>query len=410
MMKVVLQERLKSFLLDRAEGCIHAPFGQLAYRFVTPSYGIEPGADDHTDECNRTSIGHYMQMYDWDACFFSQASKYLNDKDLASDIVRNFLTVKTFDGHVPRTVTPGKFWDLGDHCKPFLCQALAHSCRNFPSMEVSADTLDSLKHFLDYFECRRRDKSGLFHWRNVLESGVDNNLALIFPSPASKEENVSHVDFPDGRLSAVDINVYMTLEYKAFAELCRHAGDASLSDEYEKKAAQQTELIEKFLWDEDSGIYFNRDPKLGRPVEILSWTSLCPVMAGLAPVERAMSVIEKYMLNSDHFLRPTGIASLAHSDRLYNQAYRGLYGRAMVSNWQGPMWVLPNVLAVRGLLHYGLKDEAKDVSNRVLDTMTRALDQIGTLTENYDAETGKPLWAPQFISWNILALELMELI
>lgn len=409
-MKVVQQEKLKSFLLERAKGCIHEPLGQLAYRFVTPSYGIEPGADDHTDQCNRTSIGHYMQMYDWDACFFSQASIWLDDRQLPLDVVQNFLTVKTFDGHIPRTVSPGKFWDLGDHCKPFLCQSLEHACRNFPETKITTEILQSLKHYLDFFEAHRRHESGLFHWRNVLESGVDNNLSLIGPGPAAKEDNISHVDFPDGRLLAVDFNVYMALEYRAFANLSLKFGDTILADKYENKAVHQVLLIETLLWNEEKGLYFNRDPKFDTFVEVLSWTSLCPVMAGLSPAERALPVIENYMLNEEHFLRPAGIASLAQSELLYNQSYRGLYGRAMVSNWQGPMWVLPNVLAVRGLKHYGLEDKAKDVSIRVLETMAKVLAQNDTLTENYDAETGKPLWAPQFISWNILALELMELI
>ena len=409
-MKVVQQEKLKSFLLERARGCIHGPLGQLSWRFVTPSYGIEPGADDHTDKCNRTSIGHYLQMYDWDACFFSQAARFLEDKDLPIEIVNNFLTVKTTDGHVPRTVSPGKFWDLGDHCKPFLCQALEHACKNFPDTKITEEMLQSLKHFLDYFETHRRHNSGLFHWRNVLESGVDNNLALIAPGPAAKEENISHVDFPDGRLLAVDLNVYMTLEYRAFAFLCRRVGNTLLADKYTEKEFTQLELIEQLLWNEDKGHYSNRDPKFNTLVDTLSWTTLCPVMAGLSANARALSVIENYMLSTDHFLGPKGLSSLSRSELLYNQSYRGLYGRAMVSNWQGPMWVLPNVMAVRGLLNYGLKDEAKEIASLVVKTLVDALDKTGTLTENYDAETGKPLWAPQFISWNILTLELLELL
>lgn len=409
-MKVVQQEKLKSFLLERARGCIHGTLGQLSSRFVTPSYGIEPGADDHTDECNRTSIGHYLQMYDWDASFFSQAARWLNDKELPVEIVNNFLTVKTTDGHVPRTVSPGKFWDLGDHAKPFLCQALEHACKNFPETEITEDLLKNLKHFLDYFEAHRRHKSGLFHWRNVLESGVDNNLALIAPGPAAKEENISHVDFPDGRLLAVDLNVYMTLEYMAYASLCRRVGSKELADKYSEKADELLGLIEQLLWNEDRGQYANRDPKFDTFVNTLSWTTLCPVMAGLSANDRANLVIEKYMLNSDHFLRPTGLSSLSCSELLYNQSYRGLYGRAMVSNWQGPMWVLPNVMAVRGLIHYGLNKEAREIATLVVKTLADALDNTGTLTENYEADTGKPLWAPQFISWNVLALELMELL
>jgi len=115
-------------------------------------------------------------------------------------------------------------------------------------------------------------------------------------------------------------------------------------------------------------------------------------------------------LNEEHFFRPAGLASTAASEPLYNQSRRGLYGRAIVSNWQGPVWVLPNALAIRCLVKYDFRKEATELARRVISVMIDGLESRGTVFENYHAETGEPLWAPHFISWNLLALELIELL
>lgn len=65
---------------------------------------------------------------------------------------------------------------------------------------------------------------------------------------------------------------------------------------------------------------------------------------------------------------------------------------------------------MRCLLKHGYDKQATDLSRRVIHTMAKAFKDTGTLFENYNAETGEPLWAPDFMSWNALALELIELI
>jgi putative isomerase len=101
---------------------------------------------------------------------------------------------------------------------------------------------------------------------------------------------------------------------------------------------------------------------------------------------------------------------MADSELLSNQSARGLYGRAIVCNWQGPVWVLPNVFVVRKLMELGLISEARNIASRVVRVMLKDIQENGMLHENYDANTGKCLWAPQFMSWNILALELLAVL
>jgi hypothetical protein len=400
-------KKLSHFFEINAPTCIHDPDGKLKYRFITPSYAVNAGADDKSSVSDRSLTGHYLQMYDWDSCFFSQAGPRLGAKDLPHSVVANFLSLKESDGYVPRTVSPSRIWDAGDICKPFLSQTLVHGQA---SGTPGAEFIQDLECYYGYFQRHRLHKSGLYHWRNVLESGVDDNLALLAPTEAAKDQNVAVGDFPDGRLLAVDLNSYLAAEYRAMSTICAHAGATEQSAHYKSLADELVKKIDQAFWNDELGIYCNLDPDTHEQVVFRAWTGLTPLLMGVALPERVERVVKDNVMNESHFLRPAGLSSVAGSETLYNNACRGLYGRVKVSNWQGPMWVLPNALAVRALRREGLEKQAREIALRVLKTLADSLAETGTLFENYHAETGKPLFAPQFMSWNILALELIELL
>lgn len=400
--------KLKKFIIEKAEFCVHEPAGKLAYQYVTPTYGVKPGEDDLSLVSERSLTGHYLQMYDWDACFFSQAAFRLGLNGFAQSVVSNFLSLREADGYVPRTISPQRTWDQGDICKPFLAQALIAGKAD--NKALPPKLINDLNDYLRYYRTRRLTEQGLYHWRNVLESGIDNNFTLLAPHEASKDENENNPKFPDNILLASDLNAYLANEFAAFSKLAKAVGNTGFELEYAKLAAELKENIEEKLWNPRLGLYCNLNPESKEQVEIRSWSGLAPALFDACSPEKAEEVIKRNILASEHFLRPHGLASTAASERLYNQAKRGLYGRAIVSNWQGPVWVLPNALVNRCLVKYGYMKEAEDLAWRVISTMANALAETGTLFENYNAETGEPLWAPQFISWNILTLELIEIL
>lgn len=406
---------LENFIKEKARECVHRASGQLQRDFVTPTYGITSGSDDKADVAERSTVGHYLQMYDWDSCFFAQAAHRIGEPDLPASVLFNFLALAQADGYIPRTVSPARIWDDGDLCKPFLCQlALLVYRQNKESKpkvisELSA-SLDALACYLRYFKSHRRHKSGLYHWRNVLESGVDNNLALLGPMEAAKGANESISDFPDGKLLAVDINSYLVAEFDAFSELAEALGKDSLASEFAAESKSLRALIEKHLWDEESGFYYNAYPDKMELLKVKAWTGFTPLVCKVSSEARAKIVIERNMLADSEFLSPFGLVSLANSELLQNQAPRGLYGRVIVCNWQGPVWILPNVLGCRALVDAGRREEARQVARRALSAMALDLSEAEMLHENYDCRTGKGLWAPHFMSWNVLALELIDLV
>jgi putative isomerase len=78
------------------------------------------------------------------------------------------------------------------------------------------------------------------------------------------------------------------------------------------------------------------------------------------------------------------------------------------SNWQGPVWGIATFLPAYGLARYGFKKEAADVAGRLLDVFCADQQQNGTIHECYHAETGAPIMKPGFLSWNLLAIRIMN--
>lgn len=402
---------LRNHLLEGAAQCVHPAEGALRHRYVTPTAAVKPGGDDDAAVPERSTIGHYLQMYDWDACFFSQVAHTVSDLSgrfggLALEVVKNFLLFQEADGYVPRTISPQRIWDKGDQCKPFLCQTLVIT----NNTQVDQTMLEGLDRYLQYFVKTRRDERGLFRWRNVLESGVDNNLALLAPGEAAKDENFDHTVFPDGQLLACDLSAYLFAEFFCFAKIARASGNETLASHYDEMSRNLRSAIDEHLWNPALSLYCNLHPSSGEFVSSRCWTGLVPVLVGGANEQRAEEVIERNLLNEEHFFRPAGIPSVAASERLYNQARRGLYGRVMVSNWQGPVWVLTNGMVVRCLLRLGMQDKARAIASRLINTLILDLKTTGTLHENYNAETSAALFAPNFMSWNIMALEMLPLL
>lgn len=393
------------FFKTNAPGCVQPAEGQLKYRYVTPSYGVKGGADDGSTVAERSTVGHYLQMYDWDSCFFSQVAPRLGIKNIAKDVVANFLSLNHGDGYLPRTVSPQRVWDAGDMCKPFLAQTLVYVHEKFGE-PLPVELLSDLDCYLEYY-VRTRLKDGLYHWRNVLESGLDSNLALLAPLEAAKDENEAVGQYPDGRLLATDLCAYLYGEFRSVAKIADAAQNKEMSSKWNKRADEVSAAIDERMWNAKLQMYCNVDPQTGEQVAFRACSGLMPALFDAVKSERIEQVLRTNVLSEEHFLRPAGIASVAASENLYNQAKRGLYGRVRVSNWQGPMWILPNGLAWRCLNRHNMQKESERIASRVLDTLSMSIKKHKTLYENYDAETSAPLWAPDFMSWNILALEMI---
>jgi putative isomerase len=244
---------------------------------------------------------------------------------------------------------------------------------------------------------------GLYVWRSALESGVDNNAASV--------------NTPDLSVESVDVNSYLVREYEAAAVIARSIGRAAESASLTARAVELRRRINAVMWDAEDACYYNVLSISDEPVSFIrikSWTSLTPLWAGVAPEERARALVERHVLDPETFWGRFGIPSLARSEPLYSQAKRALIYIAVearrweVSNWQGPVWIVANWQVIHGLLRYGYREAARDLATRIVALLERDIELTGGMHENYDAETGRGLWSPNFGSWNMLAARMLD--
>ena len=108
-------------------------------------------------------------------------------------------------------------------------------------------------------------------------------------------------------------------------------------------------------------------------------------------------------MDDKEFLAPCGTRSHSKSDPVYNNVRM-----KDPSNWQGPVWGLTSFIAAYGLSRYGYKEDAKEIANRMLSTFASDIKQNGCVHEYYDGDYGQPLFQPEFVSWNIIALQIAK--
>lgn len=381
---------LKDYLWATIKEVVRPPQGILPYHFIIPS---RPGKEKDRQK------GFYLQQYDWDLYFeglcFSQVApeKMIYFKEA----LLNFLHFTTPSGKTPRTISPYRFWDPYDQHKPFLVQGVLLAAKSLNDFSwITEQIWAKLNAFISFWE-NRQGFHGLIRWRSVLESGVDNNPTIANLKDLSAE--------------SVDASTYLYQEYLAMAELAHNLNKDS--QVWYFKAENLKKRINKIFWDQKDRIYYdvlNFSDKDVFRIKVRSWTCFTPLWAGIPSFSRARAMIETYLLNEKEFLSPYGLRSLSKSELLYNNAKRGMIyihsekRRWIVSNWQGPVWVVANWILTQGLKKYGYKKEADKIIKRVVATLENDIKETKTLHENYDSETGKGLWAPDFGSWNLLAL------
>ena len=271
---------------------------------------------------------------------------------------------------------------------------------------------DSISAAAFYLTPRNQDglRSTGSRWRYPYMSGFDNEItATVFP--------------PDTIISP-DLNAWLYLELRSMAKLAGMLSDVVAQQDYLTQAEKLKQAINDKHWDEQYGTYAAYDLCLGKTrvawsdgnltsdvgkYAYLSCPALIPLFARIAEPEQAKRMIKNYVLNPEHFRSPYGIRSLSRSSEYYNNARWGNpqrfgdHRRLTNSNWQGPVWIPINWFVFHALLHYGFEAEAAALADDTFKVISMSLNQLGYMRENFDGETGEPLYADYFASWNILA-------
>jgi alpha,alpha-trehalase len=242
----------------------------------------------------------------------------------------------------------------------------------------------TFREFVDAYNHRRVSEPELddyfLHDRAVRESGHDTSYRL---------EGVA------ADLAVVDINALL---YKYEVDIGRvirnHFGDkleipaefcagsmkpgqVETSATWERYAKKRRANVDKYLWDEEAGMYFDYNTVKEERTGYESATTFWPMWSGLATPRQANILVEKALPRFEAF---GGLVSGTEKSR-------GAIGLDRPNRqWDFPFgWAPQQILAWVGLQRYGYDAEAQRLAYRWLYMVTKAfVDFNGVVVEKYD--------------------------
>jgi len=152
-------------------------------------------------------------------------------------------------------------------------------------------------------------------------------------------------------------------------QISQMLGKTAEASQWKQRAEDRKQKINKYLWDDQRGLFFDYDLRTGAKSTYQYVTTFFPLWAGLASPQQAEAVAR----NVKFFDQPGGlVTSTTESGGQWDYPYG---------------WAPLESLAVDGLRRYGFTSDADRISYNFLSTVAENYRREGTIREKYDVVT-----------------------
>ncbi|WP_241668758.1 alpha,alpha-trehalase TreF [Stutzerimonas nosocomialis] len=169
------------------------------------------------------------------------------------------------------------------------------------------------------------------------------------------------------RLLPVDLNAFLYKLEQQIARLSEIKGDHESAAHFRERADRRREGIDRYLWNEEVGAYFDYDWQRDVRRENLTAATVVPLFVHLATAEQAAKV-ERIV--RERLLAPGGLSTTEVS--------------GSGEQWDRPNgWAPLQWMGIRGLQHYGHHDLAIEIEKRWLMIVSDLFERESKLVEKY---------------------------
>ena len=403
------RRRLEEFVLFNLDGVLKRPYSFIRYPFIDPGSVYDGNVWDWD---TYWSVYGLLGMKD-----ALSPEQYARVVEHAKGNVRNFFDHQLEDGYIPMMIEVADWPEpylnmvrkqgvkMNMH-KPFLCGQIATISRAIGDWSWAEGYIENLER---YFDCYEReyfnDNCGLYVWIDDIMIGMDNDPAS-FGRPKSSTANIF-------------LNSFMVQEMQCMADLLAIFGRNDRAARYREKRRLLIDAIQRECWDARDRFFYSVDVDVRTrkfdwfhqglgvfwktlPIKIRVWSGFIPMWAGFATPDQA-EALAAHMFDPATFDSDFGITTLAKDEKMFDLSVTN-----NPSNWLGPIWLVANYVAFRGLMNYGYRAQAEKLCARSVRLLDEDLHKTGSLHEYYDPFTGAPIMNGGFVNWNILALNMIR--
>jgi len=357
--------------------------------------------------------GRFNEMYGWDSYFIQRGLLRDGELQLARDMTDNFVYeiahygmilnanrtyflsrsqppfltemilgvyAQTRDRRWLRSTLPSidryyRFWTGAPHLVEPIGLSRYFDLGEGPAPEVLADERDGAgrTHYDRVREYYRSHEIADYDVSRFYDRSADRLTDLFYKGDRSMRESGFDPSNRFGPFSAdiihyapVCLNVLLYRMEDDAARINTLLGDAAAAGEWHARARRRQDLIDRYLWDRDAGLYFdyNFETNRRRPYEFA--TTFYPLWAGIASPEQARRVVA----NLPRFEAPGGLLTSTQTTG---------------SQWDAPYgWAPLQVIAVDGLRKYGYNRDADRLARKFVSLVVDDFAAHGTIVEKYD--------------------------
>jgi len=406
-------DTLLSYFAANASKLLREPAGVLRYSSISPTL---PRSTYSTE------------LWDWDTLWTARGlyrvAGLTHDAALQTAVtehtresLQNFFDHQSPEGRIPMLISISNPDPLNclkgvrphkeNQAKPVLAQLALLVGDESGDVSWFAPYFIKLGHFYQSWEADNLSPTGLLVWGDDVAIGNDND-PTTFGRPFFSSANLL-------------LNCLFYQDLKAAAELALRL---KMIDQHTSMSARARKIgaaIQRHCWDPRDRFFYTADvqcsdrraeliPNIARgmamswssiPIRIQTFTGFLPMWCGLSTTQQAADLVG-HMLNQKTFHGTYGVRSLSASETMYSLA-----ASTNPSNWLGPIWIIVNYFAWKGLVTFGYEKEARSLASRTLEMLARDLAHSGSLNEYYHPDSGMPLSHSGFMDWNMLALEMI---
>ena len=144
--------------------------------------------------------------------------------------------------------------------------------------------------------------------------------------------------------------------------------DLALAREFDERAEQRNDAINKYCWSPEANWYVDCDTK-GKLSHEITLAGVAPLFFEIAPTERIEGIVK---VLKENFLQPGGVVTTLRETK---------------EQWDAPNgWAPLQWLTIKGLQNYAQDALAKDIAERWISLNVKVFKQTGKLMEKYDVK------------------------
>ncbi|RDI41530.1 trehalase family glycosidase [Aquicella lusitana] len=168
----------------------------------------------------------------------------------------------------------------------------------------------------------------------------------------------------------VDLNSLLYKAEKDLAWMSKQLGRKQQAKIWRKRACQRRKLINRYLWNDKQGLYYDYNARLKRQSSDAYASAFYPLWAGLASRDQAA----KLTANLTLFEKSGGVVTSLHESGV---------------QWDYPYgWAPLQLITVEGLYQYGYKQHANRISSKFLSMVLHNFARDQTIWEKYNVISG----------------------